>query len=37
VTSSRIADAEIDYGGSGFVTRSTKPGLVTRVFNFLGL
>jgi flagellar L-ring protein precursor FlgH len=37
VASSRIADAEIDYDGSGFVSRSTKPGLITRIFNFLGL
>jgi flagellar L-ring protein precursor FlgH len=35
--SSRIADAEIDYDGSGFVSRSTHPGLITRIFNFLGL
>lgn len=37
VLSSRIADAEIDYGGRGFVSRSSKPGLVNRVFSFLGL
>lgn len=37
VASSRIADAEISYDGSGFVSRSTKPGLVTRIFHFLGL
>jgi len=37
ILSSRIADAEIDYGGRGFVSRSSKPGLINRVFNFLGL
>ena len=37
VLSSRIADASIDYDGAGFVTRSGRPGLVTRIFNFLGL
>lgn len=37
VLSTRIADAAIDYDGSGFVTRSAKPGIVTRLFNWLGL
>lgn len=37
VISSRIADAEIDYNGEGFVTRSAQPGLVARIFQFLGL
>jgi len=37
IASSRIADAEISYDGSGFVSRSTKPGIVTRIFHFLGL
>lgn len=37
VLSSRIARAEIDYDGKGFVTRSAKPGLINRIFNFLGL
>jgi len=37
VLSSRLADAAIDYDGSGFVTRSAKPGIVGRIFNFLGL
>lgn len=37
VVSTRIADAEIDYDGRGFVSRSAKPGLITRVFSFLGL
>ncbi|HEX9933320.1 MAG TPA: flagellar basal body L-ring protein FlgH [Allosphingosinicella sp.] len=37
VLSSRIADAQIDYDGRGFVSRSARPGLVTRLFRFLGL
>jgi flagellar L-ring protein precursor FlgH len=35
--SSRIADAEINYDGSGFVTRGAKPGVVARIFAWLGL
>lgn len=37
VLSTRLADAVIDYNGSGFVSRSSKPGLVARVFSFLGI
>lgn len=37
VTSSRLADAAIDYDGSGFITRSAKPGVISQVFNWLGL
>jgi flagellar L-ring protein FlgH len=37
VLSSRIADAAIDYDGSGFVSRSARPGPLTRLFNWLGL
>jgi flagellar L-ring protein precursor FlgH len=37
VLSSRIADAEIDYNGKGFVSRSAKPGLINRLFSLLGL
>ncbi|MBX9813654.1 MAG: flagellar basal body L-ring protein FlgH [Sphingomonas sp.] len=37
VLSTRIADAEIDYNGKGFVSRSAKPGLINRLFNWLGL
>lgn len=37
VLSGRIVDAEIDYGGRGFVSRSTKPGLLNRLFSLLGL
>jgi flagellar L-ring protein precursor FlgH len=35
--SSRLANAEIDYDGSGFVSRSARPGIVTRIFSWLGL
>ncbi len=37
VLSTQIADAEIDYDGRGFVSRSARPGIVNRVFRFLGL
>ena len=37
VLSSRLADATIDYDGTGFVSRSARPGIVTRIFNWLGL
>lgn len=37
ILSSRIADAQIDYDGKGFVSRSARPGLATRIFRFLGL
>ena len=37
VLSSRLAGAEIDYDGSGFVSRSARPGLIQRIFGFLGL
>ncbi|OYX16559.1 MAG: hypothetical protein B7Z07_02520 [Sphingomonadales bacterium 32-67-7] len=37
VSSSRIADAQIDYDGQGFVSRSAKPGLLNRIFSFLGI
>jgi flagellar basal body L-ring protein FlgH len=37
VPSVRIAEAMIDYDGTGFVSRSARPGLVQRVFRFLGL
>jgi flagellar L-ring protein precursor FlgH len=37
VTSTRIADAQIDYDGRGFVSRSAKPGLISRLFSILGL
>lgn len=37
VLSSRIGDARISYDGRGFVTRSAKPGIINRIFSFLGL
>jgi flagellar L-ring protein precursor FlgH len=37
ILSSRIANAEIDYNGRGFVSRSARPGLIGRIFSFLGL
>ncbi len=37
IASFRLADAEISYDGSGFVTRNAKAGLLSRVFNWLGL
>ena len=37
ILSTRIADAQINYDGRGFVSRSAKPGLITRIFSFLGL
>jgi flagellar L-ring protein precursor FlgH len=36
VLSSRLADARIEYNGKGFSSRSAKPGIVARLFNFLG-
>lgn len=37
VQSWRLADAVIDYDGKGFATRSAKPGVLTKIFNWLGL
>jgi flagellar L-ring protein precursor FlgH len=37
ILSSRVADAQIDYDGHGFVSRSAKPGIINRLFRFLGL
>jgi flagellar L-ring protein precursor FlgH len=37
VISARIADAMINFDGRGFVSRSAKPGLISRIFSFLGL
>lgn len=37
VLSTRISNVTIDYDGSGFVSRSSKPGIVTRIFNWLGV
>lgn len=37
VSSNRIADAQINYKGQGFISRSAKPGLIHRLFSLLGL
>jgi flagellar L-ring protein precursor FlgH len=37
VPSSRLANAEINYDGKGYVSRSGKPGIINRIFSFLGL
>ena len=37
VLSTRVAEAEISYDGRGFVSRNAKPGIIYRVFSFLGL
>ena len=37
ILSSRLADAAIDYDGSGFVSRSARQGMVARIFSWLGL
>lgn len=37
VTSNRIGNAQINYKGNGFVTRGARPGLIQRIFSFLGL
>ena len=37
VLSSNLAEAVIDYDGKGFIAKSAKPGLVSRIFSWLGL
>jgi flagellar L-ring protein FlgH len=37
VLSSRLADAVIEYDGKGFASRSAKPGIVTKIFGWLGI
>lgn len=37
ILSSRLADARIEYNGKGFASRGARPGVVTRIFNWLGL
>ncbi len=37
ILSSRVADAQIDYNGRGFVSRSARPGILNSVFRALGL
>jgi flagellar L-ring protein precursor FlgH len=37
VLSNRLADAMIDYDGTGFVSDSARPGILTRIITWLGL
>lgn len=37
IPSARLANAEINYDGKGWVSRSAKPGLINRIFSFLGI
>ena len=37
VQSTRLADAVIDYDGTGFIDGNVRPGLLTRAFSSLGL
>lgn len=37
VLSTRIADAEIAYGGHGFVSRNSRPNWLHRIFALMGL
>lgn len=37
VLSTRIAEAQINYDGRGFVSRNARPGLIHRLFGLLGL
>lgn len=37
VLSSRLADARVTYNGRGFVAGSARPGVIARVFRFLGI
>ncbi len=37
IASSRLANAMISFDGKGFATRSAKPGLLNRIFSFLGI
>jgi flagellar L-ring protein precursor FlgH len=37
ILSSRIADAQIDYDGKGFVSRGARPGIINSILSFLGI
>ena len=37
VLSTRLADAEITYDGTGFVAKGARPGVITRALGWLGL
>ncbi|MDH5730105.1 MAG: flagellar basal body L-ring protein FlgH, partial [Gammaproteobacteria bacterium] len=35
ILSSRMADAEIEFSGEGLISSRGKPGIITRIFNWL--
>lgn len=37
VASNRLADAQINYKGKGFVSRGARPGLLHKIFTLFGL
>ena len=37
IPSNRIANAEINYNGEGFVSQGSRPGIIGRIFSWLGL
>lgn len=37
IASSRLANAQINYDGKGWVSRSAKPGVINQIFSFLGI
>lgn len=37
VLSNRITDARIEYDGKGFASNGARPGIISRIFNWLGL
>lgn len=37
VLSSRIADAQISYNGKGYISEKSRPSLLSRFFNLIGL
>lgn len=37
ILSNRITDARIEYNGKGFASNGAKPGLISRIFSWLGI
>jgi flagellar L-ring protein precursor FlgH len=37
ILSNRITDARIEYDGKGFASNGARPGIISRIFNWLGL
>lgn len=37
ILSTSLAEATIDYDGTGFVSNSSRPGLITRALNWIGV